>query len=144
MILKNLDKFRKTAEFLGDKIKEHEESSKRNISVAVATFLRDNPDPSDEEFHKWAESSGFETDEAEAAAYSLASKYVKFVFGGRSKSKPPPDLDPEQLRMGIKVEQEHIDDPSVAEKIALDHLTEFKEYYTALDKMESELKRKGA
>jgi hypothetical protein len=143
MILKNLDKFRKTAEFLGDKIKEHKENVGHDVSMAVAAFLRDNPSPDDKAFHAWAESKGFETDEAEAAAYDLASKYVKFVFGGKSKGVAPAGVDPEQLRMGIKVEHEHIDDSDVAEKIALDHLTEFKEYYTALDKMESELKRKA-
>lgn len=133
----------KNAAFLGDKIKESKEMSKDKLSLAVAEFLRDNPFPDDKAFHAWAESKGIDTDEAEAVAYALATKFVKFVFGGRSKSQPPADIDPDQLKKGIEVEQEHIDDPVVAEKIAIDHLTEFREYYTALDKMESELKRKG-
>lgn len=42
------------------------------------------------------------------------------------------DVDPEQLKMGIKVEHEHTNDSSVAEQIALDHLAENPEYYTRL------------
>lgn len=39
---------------------------------------------------------------------------------------------PQELNMGRKVEMEHTDDPDVAEKIALDHLTEDPFYYTKL------------
>lgn len=48
-----------------------------------------------------------------------------------------------QLRMGIKVEMEHTKSKRVAEKIAKDHLREFKgkPYYTYLLKMERKLKR---
>jgi hypothetical protein len=47
-----------------------------------------------------------------------------------------------QLKMGIKVEMEHTTNPKVAEKIAKDHLLEFKgaKYYTELLKMEKKLK----
>jgi len=44
------------------------------------------------------------------------------------------DIDPKQLKMGIKVEMEHTDDPKTAEKIALDHLGEDPLYYTKLKK----------
>jgi hypothetical protein len=64
-----------------------------------------------------------------------------FMKGGKSKGQEPPDLDPEELAMGIKVEMEHTDDPVIARKIALDHLTEFPGvYYTALKAMEEVLK----
>jgi hypothetical protein len=38
----------------------------------------------------------------------------------------------DELRMGIRVEMEHTDDPKKAEKIALDHLAENPFYYTQL------------
>jgi hypothetical protein len=41
-----------------------------------------------------------------------------------------------QLRKGIKVEQEHTGDVALAREIALDHLNEFPDYYTRLDKAE--------
>jgi hypothetical protein len=53
------------------------------------------------------------------------------------------DVDPEQLKMGIKVEMEHTDDPNMAKKIALDHLAEIPDYYTRLKKMEDEAKVKA-
>jgi hypothetical protein len=44
----------------------------------------------------------------------------------------PNQINPSELRMGIKVELEHTDDLDVAKKIALDHLAENPFYYTAL------------
>ena len=56
--------------------------------------------------------------------------------------------DVEQFRMGLGVELEHGprdretdvsgDDPTVAGKIALAHLTEYPDYYTRLEVMEGE------
>jgi hypothetical protein len=65
-------------------------------------------------------------------------------MGGKSGGKPPKGVDMEQVKKGIEVEKEHTKDPLVAMKIALDHLTELSEYYSALDKMESDLKTGGA
>lgn len=60
---------------------------------------------------------------------------------GRSNQPGAPEkVDSKQLAMGIKVEMEHTKDPKVARKIAMDHLSEFAHYYTALAKMERELK----
>lgn len=41
-------------------------------------------------------------------------------------------VNPVELRMGIKIEMEHTNDPKKAEKIALDHLSENPVYYTML------------
>lgn len=43
-----------------------------------------------------------------------------------------------ELKKGIKVEQEHTDNAEMAKEIALDHLAELPDYYTRLDDMESE------
>lgn len=64
-----------------------------------------------------------------------------FLPGGLADKGPPPNLDPEQLRMGIKVEMEHTNDRRIAREIALDHLTEDPEYYTYLERMEEKRKR---
>jgi len=45
-----------------------------------------------------------------------------------------------QLSMGIQVELEHTDDPSMAAEIAKDHLTEDPDYYTKLKKIEEGMK----
>jgi len=54
--------------------------------------------------------------------------------GGRADKMglTPADVDPEQLRMGIEVEFEHVDDRAIAQEIALDHLAEIPDYYTKL------------
>ena len=50
------------------------------------------------------------------------------------------DVDPEQLWMGTEIEMEHTKDKNIARKIALDHLSEFPKYYTALIAMEKRMK----
>jgi len=47
-----------------------------------------------------------------------------------------PRVSLEQLRLGMEIEQEHTASPSEAARIALDHLSEFGDYYTRLVKME--------
>lgn len=51
---------------------------------------------------------------------------------------PDENFDPEQLKMGIEVEQEHTDDLEIAKQIAKAHLFEIPDYYTRLAKMEQE------
>jgi type I restriction-modification system DNA methylase subunit len=50
----------------------------------------------------------------------------------------------EQLNKGIKIESEHTTDIEKQTEIALDHLSEFIEYYNELEKMEEKLKEKEA
>jgi hypothetical protein len=47
-----------------------------------------------------------------------------------------------EIRMGIKVEMEHVDSKSKAREIAMDHLVEVPDYYTRLKKMEKDAKKK--
>ena len=63
------------------------------------------------------------------------------ILNGFAKKKglKEEDVDPKQLEMGIKVEMEHTDNPEISKMIALDHLAEHPNYYTALKKMEDEL-----
>ena len=51
---------------------------------------------------------------------------------------PNPMFNEEQIAMGIEVELEHTKDRKLAEKIAMDHLLEYPDYYTRLAKMEKE------
>jgi hypothetical protein len=47
----------------------------------------------------------------------------------------PSDFDPEQLRIGTRVEMEHTTDPRIAMRIAMDHLAEDPDYYKKLAKI---------
>ena len=78
----------------------------------------------------------------------------ELVYGGRSMNMSIDDIAAKhgvpveeieaQLDMGIKVESEHTTNEDLAREIAMDHLAEFPDYYTALDKMEKELSNEEA
>ncbi len=55
---------------------------------------------------------------------------------------PHQKISASQIRMGTQHEMEHTKNPKFAKKIALDHLKEYPNYYTALNKMEKTLKKK--
>jgi len=82
-----------------------------------------------------------------------STKPTDLIRGGKGRKLAPADADPKELKMGIKVEYEHLD-PKIPTKkrkrmameIALDHLAEFGDYYTRLRKMEKQgekAKKKG-
>jgi hypothetical protein len=75
--------------------------------------------------HGWRQSPGFQR---------LATDIIP---GGKGDHRPDEDFDPEQLWAGIQIESEHTDSLDVAKEIAKDHLTEDKEYYIKLKKMEA-------
>ena len=58
------------------------------------------------------------------------------IPGGLADKKKPSDFDPKKLKAGIKIEMEHTNDRSVAQEIAMDHLTEDSEYYKKLKEVE--------
>jgi len=64
--------------------------------------------------------------------------------GGLADGNSPTQFDPKQLRMGMRVEMEHTNDPRLAREIAMDHLREFPNYYTMLLQMESQAEQKMA
>ena len=57
-----------------------------------------------------------------------------FIAGGKSyeNKTTEKDVDSKQLEIGILVEAEHTTNKFIAKKIALDHLSEKKDYYTSL------------
>lgn len=57
---------------------------------------------------------------------------------GRHRNVPTSSFSPYQLRKGIEVQREHTDFPSIAQRIAKDHLSEFPDYYSRLIKMQKQ------
>ena len=110
---------------------------------AVVEFLYNNQNPSDEVVHEWAGKKGIAKDKVEEDVYRLATTISRFYTKGKSVKEnfTEADADPDQLRMGIEVEQEHTDDKATAKRIALDHLAEFGNYYTYLKHMEELMSR---
>lgn len=66
------------------------------------------------------------------------------IPGGLADKASPSDFPAGQLRKGIEVESEHTSDPAIAEEIAMDHLTEMKDYYDKLEKVEGKEKKSVA
>ena len=57
------------------------------------------------------------------------------------KHKVPVGKIKGQIRKGIKIEREHTNDTTLAKEISKDHLEEFPDYYTRLDRMEEQAKK---
>ena len=66
-------------------------------------------------------------------------KEEDYIKGGLADKHNESEFDQEELKKGIEVEMEHTDNENMAKEIAMDHLTEFPKYYSALMKMEKEL-----
>ena len=114
-----------------------EEISEEDAKAKVMAFLTDKPNPPDDDIHAMAEKLGINVHKFEAYIYSILGS---FLGAGRAKENDitEKDVDPKELKMGIKVEMEHTTNPDIAKRIALDHLAEIKDYYTRLKKMEED------
>ena len=88
-----------------------------------------------------------ESDKVAAGFYAKMAEVEEWhdqVPGGNADGKKPEDFDQVQLAKGMMVEREHVgDDLDKAEEIASDHLIEFPDYYTELEKMETKLEKKA-
>ena len=58
--------------------------------------------------------------------------------GGVGDKTPSNIVDPTQLSIGVQIEMEHTNDPSIAKEIAMDHLWEDIKYYVKLVKAKLE------
>ena len=71
----------------------------------------------------------------------LSKSRKEEIPGGLADGKDPKDFDAEQLAIGAGIEMEHTESPKIAMEIAMDHLTESKDYYKKLiEFVEPELK----
>ena len=58
--------------------------------------------------------------------------------GGKGDRAKPSDFPKKSLKAGEKVEREHTTNKHIQEEIALDHLTEDRNYYKKLKKVEGD------
>jgi hypothetical protein len=65
----------------------------------------------------------------------MLQRRMPYIPNGKSKGRRPSDFDPDQLSVGTRVEMEHTTDHRVAQRIAMDHLTEDRRYYKKLAKI---------
>jgi hypothetical protein len=111
--------------------------SQDNIAEAlIELFSKQDAIKDHATFHKLAEGLGMEPSKLEEAAYAMLQSFFsqgRFMKEGQEKS-----FNEDELMMGDVVELEHTDNPIIARRITLDHLTELPDYYTRLKKMEKE------
>jgi hypothetical protein len=103
----------------------------------IIEFFKNNPNPKDDAVHQLADDLDINTDEMETEIYSILSS---FLNEGKSKGAKM-NVDPVEMKEGVKIELEHTNDPDLAEKIARDHLAEDKKYYTKLKTIEKAVNR---
>ena len=115
--------------------KRYYEKKIEDVENKIIEFFMKNSSPSDEQVHKLSNNLKIDTHEFEAVIYSILGALL-----GEGKSKDFfGTFDEDELKKGIEIEMEHTTNFKIAEKIAKDHLSEFSNYYTALEKMEKEL-----
>lgn len=112
-----------------------------NEELKIIQFFKENPDPSDDKVHTFAEKNKIDEHKFEEMIYKLVSDI--FAQGEANKKGITRDkVNSKELELGIKIEMEHTSNPLIAERIALDHLAEIPDYYTRLIAMEKEAKEK--
>lgn len=136
--------FKDELQKIAEEAEESGSSDINKINKLLPDFLlsKKDGDINDDNMHSWAKKNKLNINAVEAEVYKLAIKYNNMLHEGKGPEakKTWKDVNPDQLQMGIKVEMEHTGDPELARKISVDHLTEFSNYYTALDEMENKLK----
>lgn len=114
--------------------KEKDERGASDLHGKIIKWFIENPYPDDESIHGLAEKLGMNPDGFESEIYAVLSSVLSEGFSKGHDVDP----DPDELKMGIEVEYEHTTNPLISRKIAMDHLSEFPDYYTRLKKLEDE------
>jgi hypothetical protein len=101
--------------------------------TTIFDFFQQNPNPTDQQVHQFAEQNGTDYVVFENMIFGLMTKFVNFM-----RHNGPVDInsvDPQQLTLGIETEMHHTPDASIAKKLALDNLSKTPDFYTRLQQM---------
>lgn len=109
-----------------------QDKGENDLHAEIVNWFMKHPNPPDDQVHSFAQKLGLEPDKFEEHIYMILSDILS---GGKSKDFKG-TYDPEQLKMGMKVELEHTGSRLIAEKISKDHLAEIPDYYSRLQTME--------
>ena len=108
-----------------------------DIQKVLINFFTMYQDPADDLIHQLADKLEIEHSDLEKEIYGLLSSFLyNGLYNDKKRSDGKVPIDKGQLEKGIKVEMEHTSNELVAQRIALDHLTEIVDYYNRLEKME--------
>jgi hypothetical protein len=111
-----------------------------NIIQEIFDFIYNNPYPTDDDFHAFAESKDIKPDVIETYVYAILSC---FIVGGNYNKKKVDNktFDQKEVNMGKIVENEHVDADNknivvkkivdlIRTRISWDHLADNDKYYT--------------
>ena len=125
-------------------MRQVEQRVRRETPTRVATRWASENEPTSPDL--WAKLQALAKGEQKSMSHGGKTKKAEAIPGGKARGKKPSDFDAGELGAGIKVEHEHLigggyteaEARAKAQEIAMDHLAEIPDYYTRLDKMESE------
>jgi len=75
------------------------------IKSLVVNFFKENPDPTDDKVHDFADKINLDPEELEMNIYSLLSDLLK----KEEVYEPRDSSDEEQMKSGLEIEKEHTD-----------------------------------
>ncbi len=118
-------------------VKKTQEIQDAVIRLIIDKKLR----PDDDDIHNLAGKFNMDPHEFEEVIYALLGDLIT-KSAGKHKDIPISKFDPKQVKIGMKIEKEHSDNPAIRAEITKDHLAEFpKDYYTRLVKLEKDAKK---
>lgn len=116
------------------------EAKQKTPKEAIVELFTTKSKVEDSDIHALADKMGIDKHEFENIIYGILTS---FFNKGKYNKNGKKNIDDKELKLGIKVEMEHTDDPIIAERIAKDHLTEIPGtgnndgYYSLLERMEA-------
>lgn len=106
---------------------------------SIIDFFYKNPNADKYQLRQWAEENDISEDlDAEQLAFEIIKEYILFIKGGLWNESGMPPVDEEELSMGVQLEYKHTKNVADAKRIALNNLTEIKDYYTRLIEMKKQ------
>ncbi len=110
------------------------DSTFSDIENDLITFFANNPNPTDDKVHAFSKKKNIDSHNLEGIIYRILSSLIHL----KGSDKQDSDFDPNELKIGLDIEQEHHEHDMIAKNIAKAHLEEIPDYYTRLVKMEKE------
>lgn len=112
------------------------DSPEITMKSKLLEFISIKKEPREEDFGDFAHRFGYDFEDV---VFSLGQLVRELSVGiGKHNNVSDDSFDQVQLVIGEKIELEHTDSKVIARSIAKDHLSEIKDYYTRLVKMERE------
>ena len=99
----------------------------------VIDYFYKNPDANIYQLRQWAEEGNISEDmDIENLVFEIVSEYIQFLKGGLWTESGMPDVNEEELNIGVQLEFKHTSNVESAKRIALNNLTEIPDYYSRL------------